>query len=210
MISDDSAIFWKAFLHYNGKYRVVPMYITLSMHVPESSTLWKTIKNVYQQQRRWAWGVENFPIVMRGFLKHKAISPYLKFKHGFKLLGNHVAWATWAFLLTVIGWLPALFAGREFSDTVLYYSAPRITATIFNLSSLALLTTIVLSLLLLPKKQGKRPLFFLKRIGVAFEWLLIPLIFIFLSAMPALDAQTRLMLGRYMEFWVTEKERRKS
>lgn len=209
MISDDSAIFWKALLHYNGNYRAVPMYITLSMHVPESGTPWKTIKNVYKQQRRWAWGVENFPIVTRGFIQNKSIPVYLKIKHGFKLLGNHVSWATWAFLLTIIGWLPALFAGREFSDTVLYYSAPRITTTIFNLSSLALITTIILSLLLLPKRETHRPLAAFKRIFVALEWLMIPVICIFLGALPALDAQTRLMLGRYMEFWVTDKERLK-
>lgn len=28
-----------------------------------------------------------------------------------------------------------------------------------------------------------------------------------LAALPALDAQTRLMVGRYLEFWVTEKPR---
>jgi hypothetical protein len=32
-----------------------------------------------------------------------------------------------------------------------------------------------------------------------------PKISIFLSAIPALDAQTRLMFGEYMEFRVTEK-----
>ena len=49
---------------------------------------------------------------------------------------------------------------------------------------------------------------FLKRIILAIEWLLVPLIIVFLSALPALDAQTRLMFGRYMEFWVTDKKRR--
>ena len=40
-----------------------------------------------------------------------------------------------------------------------------------------------------------------------FEWLLVPVIAIFLGALPALDAQTRLLLGRYLEFQVTEKTR---
>ena len=34
---------------------------------------------------------------------------------------------------------------------------------------------------------------------------MVPLIAVLLSAIPALDAQTRLMCGRYLEFWVTEK-----
>ena len=203
LISDDSAIFWKAFLHYDGHYRVVPLYITVSMDVAAAETWRKTIVNVYKQKRRWAWGVENFPIVMRGFLRDEKIPLFTKIRHGFKLFEGHVAWATWAFLLTVIGWIPALLAGREFPDSVVYYSAPRITATIFHLSSVVLLTTVVLSYCLLPKERITQP--FLKRIGLALEWLLVPLVSLLLAALPALDAQTRLMFGRYLEFWVTEK-----
>ena len=205
LISDDSAIFWKALIHYEGDYRVIPIYVTLSMDVVSGPSWWKTIGNVYYQKRRWAWGVENFPIVMRGFLSSGKIPFFRKLRYGFKLFEEHVAWATWAFLLTFVGWLPLLFAGRDFSTSVLYYSSPRITGTIFNLAFPALITTIVLSLCLLPKKKIPNPL--LKRIGFALEWLLVPFIVVFLSALPALDAQTRLMFGKYMEFWVTEKRR---
>ena len=206
MISDDSAIYWKAYIHYDGKYQVIPMYVTVSMDVVAASSWWKTVLNVYKQKRRWAWGVENVPIVMRAFLHAKAIPIYDRARLMAKLIGSHVAWATWAFLLTFIGWLPALFAAREFSDTVLYYSTPRVTGLIFNLASLALLTTVILSFCLLPKERVEKPL--LKRIGLALEWVLVPLSAVFLSALPALEAQTRLMLGRYMEFWVTEKTRK--
>ena len=142
------------------------------------------------------------------FLAARKISLYDKIRYAFKLFEDQVAWATWGFLLTFIGWLPVLFAGREFSSSVLYYSAPRITGTIFNLAFMALITTIILSLCLLPKKKIRHPL--LKRIGLAIEWLLVPLIVVFLSALPTLDAQTRLMFGKYMEFWVTDKRRRSS
>jgi len=205
MISDDSAIFWKAFLHYEGDYRVVPMYVTVSMDVVAADSWRQTVVNVYKQKRRWAWGVENFPIVMRGFLRSKRIPLVRKFRLGWKLFGGHVAWATWSFLLGVIGWVPALFAGREFSSSVVYYSAPRVTFTIFQLASVGLVMTIVLSLCLLPPSPVPRS--WLKKVGHMFEWLLVPVIAVFLSAIPALDAQTRLMCGRYLEFWVAEKKR---
>lgn len=178
------------------------------MDAVNAGTWWKTVVNVYRQKRRWAWGVENFPIVMRAFLKARTIPLRRRIRHAFKLFEAHVAWATWAFLLTVISWLPVFFAGREFSSSVLYYSGPRITAVIFHLSVLALLITIVLSLCLLPRHPGKYRL--LHRVGHACEWLCVPLVATLLSALPALDAQTRLMLGRYMEFWVTDKARRSS
>ena len=206
MISDDSAIFWKAFIYFDGDYRVIPLYTTLSMDVAEGKNWRQTAVNIYKQKRRWAWGVENFPIVMRAFLKADRISLRKKITHGFKLLEGHLAWSTWAFLLTVVTWLPALLAHREFSSTVIYYSAPRITATIFRLATLSLAATIVLSLSLLPKNQSRFS--FGGNLIHALEWLLVPVIAVFFSAMPALDAQTRLMLGKPMEFWVTDKQKK--
>jgi cellulose synthase/poly-beta-1,6-N-acetylglucosamine synthase-like glycosyltransferase len=207
MISDDSAIFWKALIHYTGDYRVVPMYTTVSMDVAASSSWRRSVVNVYRQKRRWAWGVENLPIVFRAFRRGVG-PPFLRrCAHGVKLLEGHLSWATWPFLLGVIGWLPALLAGQEFSNSVVYYTAPRIAGTIFGLASVGLLTTIVLSLLLLPKPGARHP--WLRRAAHTFEWALIPVIAICFSALPALDAQTRLMLNRRLEFWVSEKHRRR-
>lgn len=206
MISDDSAIFWKSYLHYAGDYRVVPMYTTVSMDVVTADTWWSTLRSLYKQKRRWAWGVENFPLIIRGFLATPGIPLREKFMHTIKVFEAHVAWATWGFMLTLINWLPALFAGREFSDTVMYFSAPRISGLIFNLGGLALAVTIGLSLLLMPRPASRMPL--LLRVRHALEWLLVPVITLFFSAIPALDAQTRLMLGRRMEFWVAGKSRK--
>jgi hypothetical protein len=207
MISDDSAIYWKSLIHYDGDYKVIPMYVTLSMDAVTAETWWKTVKNVYKQRRRWAWGVENFPIVMRAFLRKSKIPVWRRIKTAFKLFEGHISWTTWAFLLTIIGWLPAIFATKDYSQTVAYYSIPRMTGIIFHLASISLIVSIALSLRLLPPNKGK--LTFFMRVGYALQWLLIPVTMIFLSALPALDAQTRMMLGKKMTFWVTDKERKK-
>lgn len=206
MISDDSAIFWRSFIHFDGDYKVVPMYVTVSMDITQAENWYKTAVNVYKQKRRWAWGAENFPIVARAFLRDMHISSYAKLKLAFKLFEAHISWTTWPFLLSIISWLPAIFAGREFSHSIFYYSAPRISGTIFSLAGLGLINCVILSMLLLPRKKVKYG--FLKRLSHTFEWLLVPPVIIFLSAIPALDAQTRLMFGKYMEFWVTVKKRK--
>ena len=206
MISDDSAIFWRAYLHYAGQYRVVPMYTTLSMDVVVANNWWATMRSLYKQKRRWAWGIENFPIVVRGFLTVPGIPFREKFLHTLKMLEANVSWATWGFMLTLLNWVPALVASREFSSTVMYFSAPRISGIIFNLAGLALLITIALSLLFLPRPPSRRPL--LSRVLHALEWPLVPVITLFFSALPALDAQTRLLLGKRMEFWVAGKGKR--
>ncbi|OGX13078.1 MAG: hypothetical protein A2351_02420 [Omnitrophica bacterium RIFOXYB12_FULL_50_7] len=205
MISEDSGIFWKSYLHFDGQYQVVPMPMTLSMDIVDAGSWWGTVGSLYKQKRRWAWGVENFPLVMRGFLANKKISFFDKLQHGFKLFEGQVTWAALPFLLTFVGWLPAISAGNEFSNTVLYYNASRFTQAIFGLSTIALLGTIIMSLWLLPKKKKKFSLFWTLIHGL--EWFLVPFILVFLSAMPALDAQTRLMLNKRMEFWVSDKRR---
>jgi len=206
MISDDSAIFWKAYIHYDGQYFVVPMYVTLSMDVASADNWWETVKSVYKQKQRWAWGVENFPIVMRAFLKAKKIPLYDRLRLGFKLFEGHLSWATSGFILSIIGWMPIVFARREFSASVVYYNVPEIAHTIFTLSFLAIVVTIILSLSLLPKTKIRYR--WLIKIGHAFEWLMVPVILVLFSALPALHAQTKLMLGRYLEFWVTDKHRK--
>ena len=206
MISDDSAIFWKAYIHYDGQYQVIPMYVTLSMDVASANNWWQTIKSVYKQKQRWAWGVENFPIVMRAFLKSKKIPLHERLRLGFKLFEGHLSWATSGFILSFIGWLPVIFARQQFAASVVYYNVPDIANTIFALGFFAICITIILSLCLLPKTKIRHR--WLLKIAHAIEWLMVPLILVVFSALPALHAQTRLMLGRYLEFWVTDKHRK--
>jgi len=205
MISDDSAIFWKAYIHYDGQYQVIPMYVTLSMDVASADNWWQTAQSVYKQKQRWAWGVENFPIVMRAFLKSKKIPLYERLRLGFKLFEGHLSWATSGFILSVIGWMPIIFAQREFAASVVFYNVSDIRNTIFALGFVAIVITIFLSLSLLPKTKIRYR--WLLKILHAIEWLMVPLILVVFSALPALHAQTRLMLGKYLEFWVTDKKR---
>jgi len=203
MISDDSVIYWKGYLYYNGDYRVIPLYITVSMDVAYSSNIWRTIVVQYKQKRRWAWGVENFPFLAIGFMQNKKISLFKKLRRSFHLLESHVSWAVWAVILVIIGPLPIFFGGRLFSQMAIAYNLPKITGLLFQFTLLTSLTWIFLSRAILPPRPRGTKWF--KNVLLVLEWIFVPFIILVIGSSPALDAQTRLMLGRYMEFNPTLK-----
>ncbi|MDP2831043.1 MAG: glycosyltransferase family 2 protein, partial [Candidatus Omnitrophota bacterium] len=169
MISDDSAIYWKSYLYYNGDYRVIPLYVTVSLDVAYSSNIWRTMVVQYKQKRRWAWGVENFPFVVNGFINNKNISLFNKLKRSFHLLESHVTWAVWAVILVVIGPLPILFGGTFFSQMAIAYNLPKITGLLFKFTLLTSLTWIFLSWTILPPRP--KGISWLKHVLLILEWI---------------------------------------
>jgi len=206
IVADDSRIFWKAYLHYNGDYRVVPIYYLVSMDAVDSPNIFKTIFNQYRQQRRWAWGCVEIPYTIFGFMKNKKISLWHKIGHLYTLIDGYWSWSTAALLLFILGWLPILLGGKKFNFSILSFNLPILTGRIMTISLLGMIISAILSTMLLPPVPEGTKIF--KRLGVIIQWLLLPVILIVFGSLPALDAQIRLMFGKYMGFWVTEKIRK--
>ena len=205
IVSEDSRIFWQSLLFYDGDYRVVPLHYPISMDANVALTFWKTAKNVYKQQRRWGWGVENVPYVLFGFLKNKKIPFAKKMFFSFNHLEGFWAWATNSFILFLLGWLPPLLGGKEFGSSVLAHNLPYVTRIIMTLAMFGLITSAIISTSLLPPRPPDHH--FRKYFWMILQWALVPVTIIFFGSIPGLEAQTRLMFGRYMSFWVTPKYR---
>ncbi|MBU1092018.1 glycosyltransferase family 2 protein [Patescibacteria group bacterium] len=203
MVSEDSRIFWNSFLHFGGDYQVVPLSYPVSMDANLADNFWKTGVNVYKQQRRWTWGVENVPYLLFGFLKNKKISWKKKMRFSFVQLEGFWSLATNPLLIFMLGWLPLVLGGQEFNTLLLSYNLPRITRTLMTIAMLGLVGSAIISWKLLPSKPvNYKPK---KKVFMFLQWILIPVTILFFGAIPGLDSQTRLMLGRYMGFWVTPK-----
>ncbi|MEI9966243.1 MAG: glycosyltransferase family 2 protein [Candidatus Moraniibacteriota bacterium] len=207
MISEDSIIYWKCLSYFHGDYRVQPIHLPLSLDAVLAETYWKTIKNQYKQKRRWAYGIENFPVTMRAIWPDKIIPLKTKLRVSFEMLEGHYSWATTSFILSFLGWIPLVLGGAAFRESVIAHNLPYVTRTLMTMGMAGLLVTVPLSLLSLPPKPKR---YHWSRYSyMLFQWVLIPLV-AFLSALPAIDSQTRLLTKRYFgEFWVTEKIRRK-
>ncbi|MFA5644239.1 MAG: glycosyltransferase family 2 protein [Patescibacteria group bacterium] len=206
MVSEDSRIFWHCFLHYNGDYRVEPLYFPVSMDATCDKNFWETAKSLYKQQRRWAWGSENVPYLVFNFLKkRKQMKKRKSLRHiWIQIYGFH-SWATSALIIAVVGWMPMLLGGNRFNENVMALNLPTITQGLMTIAMLGLLISAVVSSLLLPKRPAGYG--FLKNTRLFIEWIFVPVSIIFFGAIPCLDAQIRLMFGRYMGFWVTPKSR---
>ncbi len=207
MVSEDSRIFWNALLHFNGDYEVVPLSYPVSLDANLAPGFWETSVNVYKQQRRWCWGVENVPYLLFNFLKNKAIPFSKKFHFSFIQLEGFWSLATNPLLIFMLGWLPLLLGGLEFNTTLLSYNLPRVTRVLMSVAMLGLVGSAIISFSLLPPKpKGYK---FFKKIFMVLQWVLIPFTILIFGTVPGLDAQARLMLGKYMGFWVTPKYQKK-
>lgn len=205
LIPDDSAIYWKSLIHFDGDYRVVPIPTTLSMDASEGTTFLRTFINTYKQKLRWAWGVENVPIAARGILQNARLNLQSKIKYIVKLFDTYFIWATWPFLLTILGWLPPIFGRILNIDALAVFNYGRISPLIFQLASINLLLMIATTAFFIFRPEQKVSLG--RKLLYPLEWLLLPVVTVFLSGIPALHAQTRLILNRPLEFWASEKRR---
>ncbi len=207
IISEDSIIYWKAFAHFHGDYRVRVIPLPISLDATLAETYWKTITNSYRQKRRWAYGIEGFPVTMRAIWPDRHMPFFRKIRVTFEMLEGHFSWAVAPLILSLLGWLPLFFGGTVFNESVLAHNLPEVTQMLMRTSLGGLVVFVLLSLFMLPprpKRYGK-----FRSLLMFLQWFLAPF-FALLGALPAIDAQTRLMLGKYFgEFWVTEKVRKK-
>jgi len=204
VVSDDSRIFWKSYFFYDGDYRVIPLHYPVSMDAVLSENLKKTIINQYKQQRRWAWGCKDIPFLIFSFLKNKKISLSEKIHQLIVIIDGFWSWATSSLLIFFLGWLPLVLGGEKFNISLFAYNLPRLTSNLMTIAMAGMIISGVLSFLILPPKPKNSNSF--NSLSMVLQWLLLPVTLIFFGAFPALDAQTRLMLGKHLEFWPTEKK----
>ena len=209
IVSEDSRIFLQCFMHYNGDYSTTPIHLPVSMDtVATGRGYFQSLKNLYKQHRRWAWGVENFPYLVVNFLKRPKIPFWKKLKYSWYDIEGRYTWATASILISILGRLPFYVAREETRELSLFQNAPIILGWIMTAAMLGIFVSAALMPFILiapPKGRG---------VGswmVMFaQWALLPVSLVIFGSLPAIDAQTRLMLGKDLGFNVSEKARRKT
>lgn len=209
IVTEDSRIFLQCFLRYDGDYRVTPLYIPVSMDTVLGKTLKRSLINQYKQQRRWAWGVEHFPFMIWNFGKNKKIPLRVKVRYVWNLGEGMYSWATAPMIIFILGWLPIKISDvfyHETARTVLSQNAPKVLELLMQMGMIGLFASAVVSTVLLPPKPYK--VVYLRYAEMILQWILFPICMVAFGAIPAIESQTRLMIGKYLGFWVTEKARK--
>lgn len=205
IVTEDSRIFLQCFFHYEGEYDLVPMYIPINMDSVAVKSIWGTIKNQYMQMRRWAWSVEHQPWMFTQLKKHPKISSWTKFRLLWKFVEGQLSWATAPMFLTIFSRLPLWVASSQGHSFVLIQNAPLVLDVILGIAMIGMIFSAIFNIMLLPGPPPKNSV--LKYLVIVLQWFLLPITLIVFGSVPAIDAQTRLMFGKYLGFWNTEKDR---
>lgn len=202
IIPEDWHVFLQAFFTFGEKVKTIPLFTPISGDPVHTTSFWSTIKNRYEQEKRWAWGVTDIPYAVARALRSPHV-PWLPKLRKIALLSEiHVFWPTSFFLLFIGAFVPS-WVNESFSRTTLGFLLPKISSSILTLSSGLLLVFAYFDYRLrkkinIPTHYSQIPLLFI-------QWYFLPLISFLFSSLPALEAHTRLLIGRKIEYKVTEK-----
>lgn len=202
IIPEDWHIYFQAFFKHGDKVKTIPLYTIVNGDAVYSGNWLKTFVNRYEQEKRWAWGVTDVSYFWNNAFTSPHINWNVKIKRFVNLAENHLLWPTSFFVLTVSGWIPPLI-NPVFKRTVLGFILPQLSGFILTLATAMLILYIYLDIKLRKRLKVNTPLLSLPILLI--QWYLLPFIAFILSALPALDAHTRLLIGKKITYKVTEK-----
>jgi cellulose synthase/poly-beta-1,6-N-acetylglucosamine synthase-like glycosyltransferase len=201
-IPEDWGIFFKAFYKKRGGIEVEPIYLPLFADAAQSTSLWKTLVNQYEQIKRWAWGASDDPWIIKDYFLTPGIPFWDKTMRLMYVLWSHFSWPVNWFIITLGLTVPSLL-NPAFARTALGYTVPRLSSFVLSVALVFLVVMIVIDNIQKPPRPKKVKLW--RALLTPFEFILMPVAGFFFSALPGIDAHTRLMLGKYIEYKVTEK-----
>ena len=204
-IVEDGHQYWRSLFFFDGDYSVLPIRIPIYQDAVIDETFLKTIKAQFIQVRRWYYGASDVAYVgVRLFTKksERRVPFWQLFPKFWRLLDGHVTLAIMAPLITFGAWVPMIM--NMSAHTMVGYNLPNIVSVVETFAMIGLVATVLISFRMLPPRPAKYRKG--KGIFMLLQWILMPITSILYQSIAAYYAQTRLMIGKYMEkFDVTKK-----
>lgn len=205
---EDFHIFFKSLFHFPEKVAPVALYNTIYSDAAEGDTHLDTIKNNYFQERRWSWGVSDDGWLVKQMIK-LATQGRLNLRTVYRathVIFDHTVGIATTVIIVLGGNLPTLL-NEEFSETVFGSNLASGSAAIIRTTIVFFIFLIVFDNIYLkpPKPDNKRPTL-LNRILSLLEWLVLPIVNFTIVFLPGVEAHTRLLFGKYLEYYLTKKK----
>jgi hypothetical protein len=204
-IVEDGHQYWRTWFRYDGKHDVFPIYVPIYQDAVLTDSYRRTLKMQFIQVRRWAWGASDIPyFINQAFFKINNIPLHKKIAKGWRLLEGHLSWSTAPLILLLAAYPTLFFHGSEVSvGAFLPQELPQYASGLQRVAMVGILISLYLSMRSLPPKplRYKRH----RNLWMIIQWVYLPITSIIYSSFAAIYSQTRLALGRYLGFIVTEK-----
>ncbi len=201
VIPEDYRVWFKAFYMMQGKIKTNPIFLKTSMDSPLSPTYFGSLNNKYSQIRRWSYGASDDALFIKWYLTVPGIPFIRKTKILYHVLLDHFLWPANWFILTIATSVITL-VNPEFSRTSLGYLLPTMARIILTTSLIALVIMVVIDYRNRPKHLSRSRF---RELIFPLEFVIMPIAGFFLNSLPAIISHTQLMLGKKMEYKVTEK-----
>lgn len=203
-VVEDGHQFWRSYFRFDGHYEVVPIYVPIYQDAVLADGYRRTLKAQFVQLRRWAYGASDVAYVAKNvFRKDRSVPGFDGFAKFFRLLESHVSWASSSVILLLGAWAP-IYLSPVSSRSIVAHELPNIASLLQQIAMGGLIIMVFLSFRMLPKRpeRYKRR----RNVWMLLQWLIMPLTSIVYGSSAAFNAQTRLLLGKYLAtFDVTEK-----
>ncbi len=203
-IVEDGHQFWRSYFRFDGNYSVSPIYVPIYQDAVLSESYKKTLIAQFVQVRRWAYGASDVAYVAsKLFHKNRSVSLLDGLAKFGRLLEGHVSWASSAIIIT-FGAFGPLLINPEAARSVAAHQLPEIVSMVQRVAMGGLFVSIFMSFKMLPPRPERYKRH--RNIWLILQWTLMPVTSLAYGSAAAINSQTRLLFGKYLErFDVTEK-----
>lgn len=203
-IVEDGHQYWRSYFYFKGDYAVTPIYVPIYQDAVLAETYRKTLKAQFIQLRRWGYGASDIPYVATHiFTRHRQVPFWAGLARLIRLIDGHVTLASIAILVSVGGWVPLLINSHASRD-IAAHQLPEIISDIQRIAMVGLFITVFLGFKMLPPRPARYRRH--RSLWMILQWGLMPITSVVYGAASAYNAQTHLLLGKYLDkFDVTEK-----
>lgn len=210
VISEDWHVYLGVMFARDGDVGVTSVFLPTSGDATDGATPWRALVNRYLQVLRHAWGAEDVGFILKTVIREKRMPRPITAFRSVQVLHDHVlrvaGWCllTTGYMLDAANMVPAASARSVYDSTFTTIDPLHIVLRFFLFASLTIIaTSVVIELVRHPAPRH----WSIGRVAgeAVLMWLAAPVIGFFLTAAPAVHAQTKLMFGLPLAWRVTPK-----